>query len=641
MNYDSIADFRNQMKKIDEDYFFRTYENYIGKVETPYHKPFLENELVSFFQNPSNQQLILSLIDRVEAAICFFIFNLDRICTAKEIEAYFSITLSSRSVQGTIENLKQRFILIENSSTCELQINAILQTRIIEEKGSLYDMLDYGFPEVVGISSLARCDTGFHIGSSEVLAVASIMTKGSYSSPSAIVKHIAKIKTFQALDQDVSNIILENISHILWDISILRVSIKGSRSTERIITEKKLHDLLQWSPLQLAIFISCNGNAELCSIANQAIELLSKFAGLKASQMSALLNFLSIREGLDCPFMPWSIVHHLSICNVLRIDEDGHICSNAEVLDWKRQKRSGFIASNTTEFNFYGEPDGDDASLAFLAEAKQCDRVQTYCISYEGFKLMQELCDSPSALLSQFSQEPLKATLGRYQSEMERFSINEGYLIESNDPLLSNTLSSLEQIQPYIIKSIPPSIFLLSRKDQDKWIAILRQFIDIDIRLSNNDFDRPACNEGFGFCTLKKAPSICQGNQKPEFNAEERQREIRKQIIETEAFKPELFAAIDSKLILSQKQFSRYLTAEAMTSSRSSPNETANVKKLKASIQTKAQRIMIKTGGKTLIVMPSMIGTDKRGNIYFEYKEFPSMTVNSVLVKTIQAITVF
>ena len=50
---------------------------------------------------------------------------------------------------------------------------------------------------------------------------------------------------------------------------------------------------------------------------------------------------------------------------------------------------------------------------------------------------------------------------------------------------------------------------------------------------------------------------------------------------------------------------------------------------------------MIKTGGKTLIVMPSMIGTDKRGNIYFEYKEFPSMTVNSVLVKTIQAITVF
>lgn len=626
MNYAIIDEFRNQMREMDEKLFFFAYENYIGKVDTPYNKPDLEDDMISFMLDKTRQDALLRAFDKLDGAICFFSSAVP-ICNQRTLECFFVPCLKKSEIDKRIENLKQRLILIQSASNGRISINRLLSDRIMGERCSLMTLLEFADPisQMEGQSSWPE---EWFVGASTILAVASAFTK-SRKKPRSLARSLDNPEIFPLLPGQCRPMIISNIVSLL---AFMSGNDGSKRCIECRLPEGRLSGLLGWTPLQIALYAAAAGDAQTCACITQSIEILKKLGQMQARQMAGLLKLELLRFGEPQSIgMVIPVLLHLIAYNAIRVGSDQIITPNAFVLEQDGGRRSEFIESSSTEFNFYGEPSPADAPLAYLAEIRSLDMISSYSISYQGYVILNDISPDPSPLLRQFSQNLISSTISKYDSEFRRFTVSDGYLIESSDHSLSQTIRSLEALKPYLIKEVTPDIFLFSYEGKEKWAAILQQFINIDLKLSNVDFRRDESHYGFEWPSASTEDFDLILDKEIEFTASEQEKRLKSLINHSISYKPQLEDDIASRLVISKSQFDHYLTVEALAGSRQA---SAAEGRLAAMVGNKGKKALIKMDGKTMVVLP--IGIEN-GELVFE--EYPSMEEKRCPLIRIQSAT--
>ena len=63
---DAREAFLSYLNTLDENYYFFIANNILGRISTPFHKPVLNQQILSFLLNEQNREAILSSLDAEE-----------------------------------------------------------------------------------------------------------------------------------------------------------------------------------------------------------------------------------------------------------------------------------------------------------------------------------------------------------------------------------------------------------------------------------------------------------------------------------------------------------------------------------------------------------------------------------------------
>lgn len=630
---------RSQLAGMDEDEFLACYGNCVGKIRTPYNRPQLESELAVFFVSGETRQSLLRSVSPLDGAICYLVSRLGS-CTAQQIVSFFVPAQPKQTVSDAIDNLRRRLILIADRSDGSLRINGVLEQPLLENKTSLDSFLDCAAqPGLPALGELSRAwEPELFIGTPALLAAASTLGKTTKNIVS-LSRQLDCDRTFPLIPR-INRPVVLNLLLNLIATRACETETSGRTQTHRL-DETALSSLLGLRPLELAVLISCPDNPGAQNAALGAVAVLSQNGPMNQGRLFALIKLLLLKEGQQT-FSPWIVLFRLVVLNAIRVDESANAMANPAVCQASPVPRSAFVAGGGGEFSFYGDPGPDDAPLAFLAQIRTNDRMSTYTLSYRGYQALRQFCHEPEAVSAQFEGTPADAAIRKFKTEFERFSLYEGFLLECSDPLVARTVSSMPSVSPYIIKAVGDSAFLLSRADIDRWAPALNQFIGLIPSMANLQWDKDRRKP------LKKAkpprrPQISWLTGETSANAvkfenDELKTELRALVKNPDEYKENLMTDIERSLVFDARQLAFYRRQGPDTPAGSRPSQQME-SKLRELIDSQNARVLIRCGGKTLMVTPISLENPGTPESSLRFLEYPSKTEKTAEISSIQLIS--
>ncbi|MBN2511208.1 MAG: hypothetical protein JXB03_13090 [Spirochaetales bacterium] len=108
---------------LEDSAFFSIVKNYLGKIETPFHKPSLIQRLCKFLMQPATKERILSLLDHRDRVILSAVFQF-HFPTVDSLLDHLSGDFSYFELHSAVLNLEERLLIFEYED--RLYINPIL-----------------------------------------------------------------------------------------------------------------------------------------------------------------------------------------------------------------------------------------------------------------------------------------------------------------------------------------------------------------------------------------------------------------------------------------------------------------------------------------------------------------------------------
>lgn len=132
-NVNKVFLWKEALKRYGDSDFLDMIRTYLGKINTPYNKDDLLNQLIYFFKQGKNLTSIKLLIDSVDAKI-LSIIELLGAPTKAEINRFLLSELSLYEATNRIANLKERMLIFKSQDhhTATYQINPILHDEIAD-----------------------------------------------------------------------------------------------------------------------------------------------------------------------------------------------------------------------------------------------------------------------------------------------------------------------------------------------------------------------------------------------------------------------------------------------------------------------------------------------------------------------------
>ncbi len=125
---DLVNDWKNSLLKLKDDPFFELVKNYLGPVQTPYHKPSIINSLEKLLLKSETRERLFSMLDEEELKICGSVLKSGGI-EINNLRKLFEHQYTVLKFRSVIENLVERFILYCDS-TGLLKLNPLLADTI-------------------------------------------------------------------------------------------------------------------------------------------------------------------------------------------------------------------------------------------------------------------------------------------------------------------------------------------------------------------------------------------------------------------------------------------------------------------------------------------------------------------------------
>lgn len=122
-------DFTKLLLSMQDDTFFYIIRNYLGPLQTPFHKPTLIKELLKFLSKKSVQEKILLYIDRLDKKILTAVSLLLK-TTIQDIYQLFQDEYEFFQLQQAVINLEERLLLLTAENNSQLQINPLFSDLI-------------------------------------------------------------------------------------------------------------------------------------------------------------------------------------------------------------------------------------------------------------------------------------------------------------------------------------------------------------------------------------------------------------------------------------------------------------------------------------------------------------------------------
>jgi len=114
---------------MEDETFFYIIRNYLGPLQTPFHKPTLIKDLIKFLSIKSVQEKILLYIDTLDKKVLTAVVLLSQ-PTIHDIYQLFHDEYEFFQLQQTIINLEERLLLLTAETNAQLQINPLFSEMI-------------------------------------------------------------------------------------------------------------------------------------------------------------------------------------------------------------------------------------------------------------------------------------------------------------------------------------------------------------------------------------------------------------------------------------------------------------------------------------------------------------------------------
>ena len=443
--------FFSYLNSLDDDYYFFLANTVLGRIPTPFHKPVLNNKVLSFLLNEENRLSICSALDEEDKRFLSFIIIVGK-ASAKDIGRFFRED-SFILVATRLSNLQDRLVLLRENDL--YFINPVLEEAI---RNSLDADLVFGKADPETMS-------GPFVDRNVLFAVANLMISGSLPVREANTHHFLKSgkleSTFPQFTEDRSRIFFCSLKKLL--ISSKAVTGIGGRF---ILNRNEMEKLLDLDPLNLMIQSSD-------SQAGQTIALILGILKTHSMVLPKLRTLFEILSGKN-EQQANDILKTIESFGFIIIDSN-IVYLNQSVLE-PTQKRSDLKVDSDMKVSFFGIPETDDI-LYLFSDVLVCDKLISYGITKDSFFRALELGLDASEILSYLGPGH-ESQFRIWQEAFSRLRIYDGVLINC-DRDIRTMIENHPDLRDHIIRSFGDDLILMKRSTFGQWQEKLAYAMDL------------------------------------------------------------------------------------------------------------------------------------------------------------------
>ena len=448
---DSSEAFIAYLNSLDEEYYFFLASTVLGRIPAPFHKPVLNQKILSFLMNAENRGNILALLDKEDRKLISFLLLVER-ATAKDIGRFFCED-SFIMVATRLGNLRDRLLLLRENDI--YFINPVMA-----------DLLQKAYdPSLVfGTYSKSNQCTPF-VDRNILFAVANLLISGNSPVREANIHHFMKsgklVSAFPQFSEEHSKAFYLSLKKLL--ISKKAVVISEGRF---LLERSNMQKLLELDPLNLLIH----------AVDEKLGPAIARFLGV-------LQNCAMDRLRLSCLFGILSGLDEEQTNNILKTIEafgffsivDDIVYYNQSTME-PAQNRSDLKTDSDLKVSFFGTPQADDI-LYLFSDVIVCDKLITYGISKDSFFRAMELGLSKKEILDYLGDGP-ESQFSIWQESFSRLRLYDGILLNC-DKGIKTIVEQHPELKNHIIRSFGDDLVLMKRSTSHIWQKTLAYALDM------------------------------------------------------------------------------------------------------------------------------------------------------------------
>ncbi len=446
--------FKSLLNKYSEENYFYLVRNYLGLIQTPFHKPALTTKLCNFFSQMEIEEKIFSLIDEMDQIILSLV-NVGGALTGESIISLLEGRWSYGKLVRRVSNLQERMILLNDGGA--LIFNPLFEERL-RLLCSLKPLLG---EESDQLKSGSYCSTEF------VRSYLNVMDREL---------KLAFKEEYTSLFPSYSPEQLKLLFAHLGQVFTRQCIITGERRIS--VNFEKAHKLLTLNDRQLLCtliaepFPKEKDRPKAIAFANSLIAFLEKVGSCDTPSLKLLIRVLALKAGIEADAQ---LLDTLTTLGVLSLDDIWHANQIEE-----ETGRSTLVIDSDNSVSYSGSCKADDILYRF-SDLLILDRQTSYHVTPQSFTrgLDNNLTWKGIRTYLEKNSYPMMSdslikTLGITHERYQQITIYDGIVLVTENRV-TRLITQLESIQDHIVSTIAENIFLMKRSTEQTWRNILVQ----------------------------------------------------------------------------------------------------------------------------------------------------------------------
>ena len=613
---DAREAFLSYLNTLDENYYFFIANNILGKIPTPFHKPVLNQKILSFLLNEDNRKSIKASIDVDERRYLSLLLIAGK-ASSKQIQRFFPYD-SYPMVVTRMCGLKDRLVILFSEGT--YRINPVLEDIVTD----VFDAaLLFGENKGKNVSE--------PFADRNVLsAFLNLLISGAVPVREANTHHFVKSDRLEKVFPQFSKAQSTRMFTLIKDLA-LREKAVSIRETRFILDRKRSEVLLGLDPLCLVTKAVHGAQAKVMS---RILGVLRKTAIPEES----LVRFYSILSGEDEETSA-QILEDISAFGIT-CKKDGFYYLN-QAIHAENQKQSHLSIDSDMEVSYFGIPEENDILFIF-ADIKVSDKLIRYSLSKSSFTRALELGLSRNQIQSYLGIQD-NEQLKLWESSFSRITLYDGIVIRG-DELISRIIRMHPEMKRHVICELSDGVFLMERSSYHIWQEILAHAIDmphLPLPLSNAEA------EDHQEEISKEKPPVFELPKSHPSESGENWKEIEKDLLsyaeQNGCTSDTLKELIRSRLIVSRSQIGKDCRYASMPSA-SGFDYNAKLSIIRAALKSQkdegAPLLRLELPEETIIAQPIEILRGNSNSSVLKAKVLPDGIDRSIPVSSIFKVTV-
>ena len=448
---DAREAFLSYLNTLDENYYFFIANNMLGKIPTPFHKPVLNQRILSFLLNDDNRKNIRSSIDIDERRYLSLLLIAGE-ASSKQIQSFFPSD-SYPIVVTRMCGLRDRLIILFSDG--RYSINPVLEDIVS-------DVFDAAL--LFGENKKKRLSEPF-ADRNVLSAFLNLLISGAVPVREANTHHFVKSDRLEKVFPQFSKSHSTRMFTLIRDLALKDKAVT-IRETRFILDRKRSEALLGLDPLSLMVRVVRGMDRDVMS---RILGVLKSHAVSEAS----LTNLYSILSGADEETSAL-VLEDISAFGII-CKKDGFYYLNQAILQ-EKQRQSHLSIDSDMEVSYYGIPNENDILFMF-ADIKVCDKLIRYSVTKASFTRALELGLSRNQIQSYLGIQD-NEQLRIWESSFSRITLYDGIVIKG-DEQIGRLIRMHPEMKRHVICELSDGVFLMERSSYHIWQEILAHAIDM------------------------------------------------------------------------------------------------------------------------------------------------------------------
>jgi hypothetical protein len=522
-------DFTKLLLSMEDETFFYIIRNYLGPLQTPFHKPTLIKDLIKFLSIKSVQEKILVYIDTLDKKVLTAVFLLIK-PKIHDIYQLLQGEYEFFQLQQTIINLEERLLLLTAETNAHLQINPLF-SEIIKAHVVDITMLIGSRINPVNLDNIeTSCSAEFLL---KPIFLPSLLTYYFHNKfamfPDGKYKKKTEENIIQYLgDKSQSELFLKACylaNHALFSLGLLVKNNSDINLNDTILFEnspdntKLLQHLTPFNIFVLSLIhiLSLPVSKLTIRVITSFLLLLNNvsdfcFSKDDISRMLSAANLLN-KTTIKLNINENSLIELLVSHKIFLINQDNKDLSNDSLLLYVNPVMKPLLSANASQNDEHGNSNTElstehsqpfentkvymtiDSDYSIIIdpeipiysylqlypfiELRKFDNKYLFELTKNSFlkaidsgKTLNQFITASSTLAKREVPSHILSSMKSWLDVFNRIDIFFGIVVKS-DPFLSRIIETHPDINKYVIEKLSDGIFLMDKENEASWRILL------------------------------------------------------------------------------------------------------------------------------------------------------------------------